>query len=407
MHQRVRYTVTHAPWSLISSLSAGVSNYIVIIMLAKFYGLAASGQFRLLLSMFGILSLFTLRDSGKVAIKYLVQNECGVVRPLIRQRLLWGLAGLAIGLAIVLVFYLRGDSAWLPLLVVALCVPIAHPASMFAQINQARKQFRLNAFYSVTKYGTITLAAFALGWFRADPIWFFCLFFLLTSAFHIAFLLRHEEVFEADNVNASQYRRESLQLSASGIFPILLDHADKFLISYFFGLEVLGLYVIGVSTGRLMLHFVKPTLTIYFPVLVNQHLDRSLLIGGFLALTAVGLVAGIAVHFYFIYVLGAQYMDAAPLAMVIVAGLGVYFVGVVVYYSAVYHQDGTARIPAITNVVTAVLIVCYMLAAVRFGGDYALLLCAASYPLRELVNLIVITLLNTRLNTGENARAVQ
>jgi|GEM_PF-3582326 len=406
IRQFLRYTLTHAPWALISSLSAGLSNYVVTIMLAKFYGLATSGQFRLLLSVFGMLSLFTLMDSGKIAIKYLVQGEKGVIRPLIRQRILWGQAGLAIGLVTAFVYYLRGDAVWLPLLAVALCVPLAKPATMYAQINQARKQFRRNAFYSVIKYGTITLAAFVLGWLHADPVWFLCLFFLLTCAFNMAFLARHEEAFEPGNANAAQYRRESLQLSASGIFPILLEHADKFLISYFFGLQVLGLYVIGVSTGRLLLHFVKPTLTIYFPLLVKQRLARSILVFGFFALTAAGLLTDLGLRYYFSHVLGAAYMDAAPLAMVIVSGLGVYFVGVVVYYSAVYHQDSTARIPAITNIATALLIISYMAASVSFGGDYALLLCAASYPLRELINLIVIKLLNARMTADENPRPV-
>ena len=49
----------------------------------------------------------------------------------------------------------------------------------------------------------------------------------------------------------------------------------------------------------------------------------------------------------------------------------------------------------------------YMVAALTFGGDYALLLCAASYPLRELVRLIVIRNLNSRADKTVDASTVQ
>jgi len=355
-----------------------------------------------------LMSLFTLMDSGKVAIKYLVQGEHGVIRPLLRQRVVWGLAGLILGVGSATAFYSQANDIWLPVLVGALCVPIAQPTTLFAQINQARVRFRLNAYYNLIKFVTIVLAALLLGYFRADPIWFFCLYFILLSTFHTTFFLFQREAFEPDNTNSRQYRRESLQLSASGVFPILLEQADKFLVTYFFGLEVLGLYVIGVSTGRLLLHFVKPVLTIYFPILVKQRLSWPVLVVSFIALTVAGLlIAGLTIQFYFAQILGPEYTDAAPLAMVIVSGLGVYFIGVIVYYSAVYHEEGTARIPAITNIVTSTLIICYMLASLKFGGNYALILCAASYPLREFVNMIVINILTARSKKNSEAISAQ
>lgn len=403
----LRYSLANAPWALISSLSAGVANYIIIIILAKTYGLAASGQFRLLLSIYGMISLFTLMDSGKIAIKYLVQGETGVVRPLLRQRFLWGLAGSLTGLITAAVLYRNGDPLWLPLIVAAICVPIAQPASLFAQINQARKEFRTNALYNVTKYVVILGAAFALAYMNADVIWFLALFFILTAIFHVVFLWRQEETFQPDGTASAGYRKDALKLSASGIFPIMLEHADKFLVSYFFGLETLGLYVVGVSTGRLLLHFVKPVLTIYYPILVKKKINMYALVPVFLALTTLGLfTAYFVLDYYFANVLGAEYADATAISTVIVAGLGVYFLGVITYYSAVYHQDGNVRVPAITNIITASLTVLYMTVSLKFGGAYALILCAASYPLREFLNLLIIQLLHSRAKDNAIANAV-
>ena len=219
-------------------------------------------------------------------------------------------------------------------------------------------------------------------------------YFIFHAAFNLVYLTQHEEFSKPENDNAPLYRRESLQLSGSGAFTVLLDNADKFLVSYFFGLEALGLYVIGISTGRLFLHFIKPTLTIYYPVLVKHRFSPSLLVGGFLGLSAIGAVTAFLARYYFEHVLGAEYLDAYPLAVIVLLGLGVYFVGVIYYYSAIYYKDSTARIPAISNVITAIVVTIYMAIVLKFGGDYALMLCAASYPLRELVTIIVISILD-------------
>ena len=78
-----KYAFFNAPWAFIASLSSGLSNYLIMLLLAHYYGLAASGQFRLLTAIVGTLSIFTLVNSGKVVVKYLIMGRTGVVRPIL------------------------------------------------------------------------------------------------------------------------------------------------------------------------------------------------------------------------------------------------------------------------------------------------------------------------------------
>jgi O-antigen/teichoic acid export membrane protein len=304
--------------------------------------------------------------------------------------------GLIGGLITAYLYFTKGNEIWIPLLVMALCIPLTAPMNLFVQINQSKKDFRLNAIYVLIKYAVIVPLCALLGLSGASIYWFFCSFFVLSAIINVLCLRRHREAFEPSDERAPQYRRESLQLSATGVFPQIVENLDKFIISYFFGLEALGIYTIGVSTGSLLLHFIKPTLTIYFPYLVEHRLTWKIFASGFLLMTLVGAVTIFFLQLYFDRFLGPEYEDAKLLAYIIVAGLGVSFLGVISYFSAVYHKEGSARTPAITNVVTAVFIATYLLCAARFGGDYALILCAISYPLRELVNLLVIQFINAR-----------
>ena len=240
-------------------------------------------------------------------------------------------------------YYAKGDDVWIPLLIASACLPLSNPSSLYIQINQANKNFRLNAFYALAKWGVIVLSIYVLAVLQVNIVWIMCIYFVLGALFNILYLSRHHEVREPENDDAPLYRRESLQLSGSGAFTVLLDNADKFLVPYFFGLEVLGLYVIGVSTGRLFLHFVKPTLSIFYPLLVKHRFTPALLIAGFAILSVIGAVSAYLMQYYFEYILGSEYMDAYPLAAIILVGLGIYFVGVIYYFSALYHKDGSAK----------------------------------------------------------------
>ncbi|MDP2620794.1 MAG: oligosaccharide flippase family protein [Hyphomicrobiales bacterium] len=402
----VKYTLFNAPWTLIASLSSGLSNYIIILVLSGAFGLAAGGQFRLFLSIMGVLSIFTLTDTGKIVVKYLVLGDAGVVRPLLFNRMRWALAGIVAGAVWAAIFYDRGNELWLPVLAGALLLPLTYPTDMYAQINQARKQFSLNALYSVTKYGTLVVLALVATRVGMSVAVFLIAYSIAIASYHIFYLTRHPETFEQANPNARTYIREGIQLSGSGLFPLLMESADKFLISYFFGLEALGLYAIGVSTGRLFLHLVKPTLAIYFPILVTRRPDARLLLVSLIVLTGIGIVAALLMEWYFTYVLAAKYMDAYPLAAVVVAGLGVYAVGVIIQYSSIYYKHSTVIIPAIVNVTTAILVVSYLFVSVLQGGEYALLLCAASYPLRDFLIMTTTTLLSKRVGVHEKTDLV-
>lgn len=402
-----RYALYNAPWAFIASLSSGLSNYLIMLILAHYYGLAASGQFRLFLSIIGTLSVFTLVDSGKVVVKYLIMGRSGVVRPVLLSRMRWGLLGLVAGVITSAVLYQRGDDLWLPLLVASTLLPLSISTDLYGQINQARSQFRLNALYSVTKYSSLVLIVPFAAWRHLGVQFILIAYSIIRTAFNTLFIALHRETFEKANSEAPLYRWQSLQLSGSGLFAILLENADKFLISYFFGLEALGLYAIGVSTGRLLLNIVKPLMTIYFNLFVNHKPSRGMLFACLVVLTLAGIAVALLMKYYFAFVLSPSYFAAYPMAAIVVSGLGIYCVQVVMFYSAIYYKGNNMVVPTLVNLIVAALTVLYLFASIFWGGQYALLLCAGSYPVRDALVLIAVPLLSKAVLNYANPHTVR
>jgi O-antigen/teichoic acid export membrane protein len=400
IRQFIIHTLRHAPWAVVASLCAGLSNYVIIILLSQYYGLTEGGQFRLLMSIVGLLTLFTLAEADKVAIRHLVMGKPGVIRPLLVSRMQFALLGTAAGLVTAWVFYGRGESIWLAIAAASLLLPFAYPTDLYAQIIQAKNNFRKLAAYSMVKYAILTSLAFISSLWSIAVLAFIVIYYVWLAAINSAYLMMQKEAYEPANAEARLYRRESIQLSFAGFFPLILEHADKLLVSYFLGLEKLALYTIGISTGRLISIVIKPTMTVYFPVLVKERFSLRLMVTLFVVLSAAGLIAAWPLYYYFAEVLGSEYAEAYPLAAIIIAGLGVYFISVVVYYSSVYYKDARLSVPTMTSVLSTLITLVYLVFVLTFGGDYALVLSAASYPLRDLLTLVVTVVLSRRARTA-------
>lgn len=86
----------------------------------------------------------------------------------------------------------------------------------------------------------------------------------------------------------------------------------------------------------------------------------------------------------------SKFAGAYPVTAVLLHELGFCSIGVLTYYSSVYHRDVDMWMPAAANVATAFATVLHLLIESWFSGSHALVLCAMSNPLQELINFVVI-----------------
>ncbi|MCG8559849.1 MAG: oligosaccharide flippase family protein [Hyphomicrobiales bacterium] len=392
----IRYIVAQAPWALIATLSAGLANYVIVIILTKFYDAYVVGQFRLLLSVVGLLGLFSFLETGNILLKAVVENKGGVAKPLFVNRVKYALIGSAVGLVLAFYFYRDGNDIYIPLAFSALVVPVFFPTAMFEFINHALKNFRGNAIIDLTRFASVTLLFAAGGFFGVYPPALLSTYFVVLAGFNAFFYARLVEKLKPFATRAPKEIKDSVQLSLSSVFVNILEHADKLLISYVFGLKALGLYAVGVSTGNLVLFMAKPALTVLNPLLVEERFSGRMLAYIFVGTTIAGVIASVALKPIFAVVFGAEYLEAYDLSKVIIWGLGIFCVSVLVYNTSVYNKDSPVRVPVLNNFISPVIVLVYLVLAVLLGGEYALLLCAASYPLRQLVNVVILAIISGR-----------
>ncbi|WP_026379203.1 lipopolysaccharide biosynthesis protein [Afifella pfennigii] len=391
------YTMSNAPWALGTSLAPGLSNYITILIIAWLVDLEAAGRFRIFLSIVGLLSLFSLEDTSKIVIRYVLKGHEEVFRPLLLHRMRWSLIGVVLGLGVSAYLFAKDNPLAPAILVASFWIPIRAPTEMYEQINQARGWFRLNCFLTSFKYTLIALTALFMLSVGFSEIDFFIAGLSLHCIVNMIYLSRYRDLFVRSDDYPKEIFRESNHLSVSGAPNLLLEHADKFLVAYLFDLDTLAVYTIAISTGRLLLNLVKPTLTIYFSRLSRLEPTAMQMSVAFVAMTAVGVAVAVLSKYYFMEVLPGFYETAYPISFVIFAGMGIYSVGVLAQYSSIFFRDGRIEVPVYSNLARFGITGAYMAILAIRPGEWTLLLLAASYPLREAVTLFTNRYFRMRL----------
>ena len=394
MRALAKHLVTHTPWSFVSSVSAGFGNYFLVVLLARFYTPDAVGEFRLLLSAIGMLALFSVFESGKILLRSVVEGNIAIARPLFYYRLRWSMLGVVAGWSYAAWLFYHGNALAIPVLIATAAAPFYYGADLYDYINQARSNFRTNAIYNSSKI-LIVLSFFATGGILGVPttILFSGYFVILASCHSLFFWLEMRGV-TTPPVDCAKAKRKSLFLSISTVPPLILEHTDKLLIGLLMGIKPLGYYTVAVSTGRLVLYGISPLLTTINPLLVRKKVPGNKLVYVFIGFTILGILTSYFIEIMYLRIYPAEYHQYFHLSKVIIWGVGLYCTYNLLYSSAVFHQDAALRIPMISNWISPAFIFVWLGASMLYGGDNKLLLCALSYPLRHLVGIVTITLIN-------------
>ncbi|QJB69698.1 hypothetical protein [Parasphingorhabdus halotolerans] len=344
-------------------------------------------------SIFALIGLITIPETGKIFIRALAKDD----KPS-ATALLWSRFVVSVLIFITTSgFFLVSQAFAAPFIppavlgITALCVLI-YPFDLYLAKWQSQKNFGayctaesikyvgvLGIFIALTAMGhsiTISLVA-QLG---------------LIAVFHIisfSLFARHAFDFGSIGTNTAALFKveeaiEARRFSYAGILPASLEHIDKLLVGWVFGLEFLGIYTLAYSTGRTIYNMLKPGFYIYYRQFVDTMPGLSMLrvIGG--VFTLVGVICSIL--FWFLSVSGGamqKFQPGAAATIILFASYGIAMVRAV--YGQAYilnvRSDALHLLKATTLASFASLLLLAL--ALVSSPAWALILLALQYPLRD------------------------
>jgi hypothetical protein len=401
----LRRLIRHGPFAMAASSLPGAVNYVAILYLTYLASAAETGRYRLLFSWFALYGLASVYESNKVFIRSIAEGDKSSTVGLFVTQVLFSGVTFLVTLAVWAVSVamhkpIPGELVWIALLAL-----VFYPTNSYQSYYQVKSWFMLFFVSELAKYGValvVLLGMLHLGFSIVQSV---LAQFAVMAAFHLVYFSFSVATFIDWSAIAGNWRemlmspasREAQGLSLANFLPSTLEHVDKMIIGAVFGLQTLGLYTLGFSTGRFIYNALKPALYIYYKRFVSRLPTQRLLwvlgigFSAFGALLSIGFLVVVA-HVPAL----APFRGTQMVTVILFLSYGIGMVDAVYLQAYSINKDTQSGHILIANTIASVACLGMFGVAALLTGPVALALFALHYPLRHGLSVGIVSLLSRR-----------
>ncbi|MCA3632578.1 MAG: hypothetical protein INF16_07275 [Methylobacterium sp.] len=403
MRNHFKDLLLRGPLSILASSLPGLVNYAIILLLVYSGKTADAGLYRLVLAIFSLAAILTFLDSSKVFVRAVAENDShGMAELFIGRVYLSGLCFALAGFVAALWFWMGWPSANLTPTTIAIVVFAAFHYGVFdfyAPLLQARQEFLRFFLFAFAKHSVAFLAFVALLAMGTSVLTTTLVQLGVMTAFHaLFFAMVVYSRLDFSGVSFGPFSamrrpgaRESMTISVANALPNSLEHIDKLIIGALFGLDALGLYTLGFSTGRFIYNTLKPAIYVFYRRFVEHLPSGRIVLSVGLFFTAFGMVCA-ALFYLAVQNVPAlnRFKGTEVVTVIIFLSYGVAMADAV--YSQAFAINRKARSSRLLHAGLWASGACLLIFALAtlFPMDIALAMFAAHYFVRHAVTLAIL-----------------
>ncbi len=245
-------------WSLFSQGVGSLSSFIVVVLLANLLSKESFGQYRFILSVISVLTLFTLPGVATAITRAIARKQNIHFSRVVKVQIKFGVVGLGVALLMAF-FYFFNSNAELAaaLFVTAIFLPFIEPFAIYGAYYKGRQDFKTSALYEsisrvfqtaviiiialITRNIIAILAAFLVGQILAR------FFFYKKTMKDEKLALMAESIDENHDDDIIRYGKH---LSGVQILSTIAANIDKLLVWHFLGAEILAIYYVALTIPK-------------------------------------------------------------------------------------------------------------------------------------------------------------
>lgn len=403
----VRYFVRGSFWISLSNLSAMAASLISGIVLANLLDKIDYGTYKFIMSLAGLLMIFTIRGLGTAIVQAVSKNKEGAFDKGVTYQLKWGFV-YTLAAFIVGVYYLINDSYIIAfsLMILGLANPLIATFRLYHSYLTGKKEFKqLTLYASIEEFTTAILMAASLIIF--NNVIFLILVFAITELAESFFFYRVvKSKYKPKHTNDEGLKTYARHLTVIEVFNVIARQLDSLILFGVWGVETLALYAVAQTLPSNIYTLLKSLSGTFLPRLSEKNivevskifykrLFQTLLIG-----LAVGAIYAVIAPFLF-QIIFPKYPDAIfysqLLAIDMALGLSAGFIGAVFF-----SQKIIRGIYLSTILGTAVRLTLYLILGLTGGIAGIVIAYILSRVVNIALNLVIWEFEKRRLLKGNH-----
>ncbi len=269
------YLVKGGFWLVIGQLIVSGVSFGLSVAFANLLEPDVYGTYRYILTIFNFLAIPTLTGINVALMRAAAQGMENSLLLAFKTRLRWGLIGTVCGLLIALYYLTQGALALsLNFGIMALFVPLFYSFEVYSYFLRGKKLFKHYPLYHALSLTIPTLILIGMIFFKWNLtillISYFLPYTILKGLFLYLIIQKHVQKSGYDP-HVISYGKH---LSAMGIFSIIAQNIDKFLLWHFLGGAQLAIYTIALSPISNIEAIIGKLDTLIFPKIAGQGIEQ-------------------------------------------------------------------------------------------------------------------------------------
>jgi O-antigen/teichoic acid export membrane protein len=237
------YLVSGGFWLTTSQVLIAVVSLLSTVAFGLYFPKDAYGYYRYVLSVFAVLSAFTLTGLNTAIIQSVANKYEGALRQGFRLSLRWSLvASLCAIVGATYYFFKENTFLGFSLLLIAITIPLFHSYGLFGSYLNGKKDFRrysaFSFFDNVAPLAVSIIAILFTDSVIAVLVTYFASGVLIRVLLHVWTL----RVYTPQNISDPHLKEYAVKLSALNIVGIVAAHIDKILVFTSLGSVELAIY---------------------------------------------------------------------------------------------------------------------------------------------------------------------
>lgn len=387
-------------WVMFAQGINGILSLVLLVAFANLLPKETYGLYKYILSILGILNIFTLTGMNGAVSRSVARGNDGVLKPAVLYQLKWNSLMLAACLLLAGYYFMKDDTVLASsLLILGIFVPFTLAFGTYGSYLEGKKQFGTANIFSVISTFIYSIGILITIIVSDQVIWLIAVYAITTFISTFIFYLYTIKKFNpplSDNIEETlAYGRTLTYIRLLG--PIT-SQIDKIILAHFWGTAQLATYALASAIPSKGVPALKKIIDIGFPKFAaNTHgkintvfytrIFQGLLIGTMASITYI-LIA----PYLFTYLL-PQYTDGIIYSQIL--GLTFIFALPTRYIGLLFESQKMTRVTLINTTINSFLAIFLFISLGMMGG---LLGLSVAFTLHSFLGFLV-NLVSWKLNT--------
>ena len=253
-------------WLTLGQITISISGVLVTVVLANLLSEETFGTYKFILSLSGIVTIFSLTGMGIAITRATSRGNEGVLKQGLKTSLKWNIAITTLSFCIAGYYFLNNnDTIALAMIIVGILSPLIQSFSLYTPFVEGKKDFKTRSFFSISFSLFPALLLVATVFITKNPIFIVLAFFFGRAFIHIIHYVITLKKYKPNNNIDSHSATYSKHLSAMNILGGLAFQLDKILIFHYLGAAQLALYAIALAVPQQLRYFNRLIKTMALP----------------------------------------------------------------------------------------------------------------------------------------------